>query len=52
MTDLVLQSLWATVTGPHTTEAHTPTACVLQLEKPLEWEAHGPQGRAAPAHRN
>ena len=26
-----------------TTEADTPTACVLQQEKPLQWEAWAPQ---------
>ena len=26
-----------------TTEACVPRACVLQQEKPLQWEAHAPQ---------
>ena len=28
-----------------TTEANTPTACVMQQEKPLQWEAWAPQQR-------
>ena len=35
-----------------TTEAHAPRARALQQEKPLQWEAHAPQWRVAPAHRN
>ena len=35
-----------------TTEARTPRARALQQEKPPQWEAHAPQQRVAPAHRN
>ena len=35
-----------------TTEARTPRAHAPQQEKPLQWEAHAPQRRVAPAHRN
>ena len=35
-----------------TTEARVPTARALQQEKPLQWEAHAPQRRVAPAHCN
>ena len=40
--------------SPHatTTEAHTPRARAPQQEKPPQWEAHAPQRRVAPAHRN
>ena len=32
-----------------TTEACAPRACAPQQEKPLQWEAHAPQQRVAPA---
>ena len=35
-----------------TTEACTPRAHALQQEKPRQREAHAPQRRMAPAHRN
>ena len=35
-----------------TTEACVPRACAPQQEKPLQWEAHAPQRRVAPARRN
>ena len=35
-----------------TTEAHVPRACVLQQEKPPQWEACALQQRAAPDRRN
>ena len=35
-----------------TTEACAPRARALQQEKPLQWEAHAPQWRVAPAHCN
>ena len=35
-----------------TTEAHVPRAPALQQNKPLQWEAHAPQRRVAPALRN
>ena len=36
--------------SPHATspEAHAPTACALQQEKPVQWEARAPQCRVAP----
>ena len=40
-------SPWAT-----TTEAHAPRARAPQQEKPLQWEAHAPQQRVAPARHN
>ena len=40
--------------SPHatTTEAHMPRAHAPQKEKPLQWEAHTPQWRVAPARRD
>ena len=40
--------------SPHaaTTEALMPRARALQQEKPLQWEAHAPQRRVAPARHN
>ena len=35
-----------------TIEARMPRACAPQQEKPPQWEAHTPQQRVAPAHRN
>ena len=35
-----------------TTEALVPRAHAPQQEKPLQWEAHAPQRRVAPAHCN
>ena len=35
-----------------TTEACAPRARAPQQEKPPQWEAHAPQQRVAPAHRN
>ena len=35
-----------------TTEAQAPRACAPQQKKTLQWEAHTPQQRVAPAHRN
>ena len=35
-----------------TTEACVPRTRAPQQEKPLQWEACAPQGRAAPAHHN
>ena len=35
-----------------TPEAQALTAHALQQEKPPQWEAHAPQRRVAPAHRN
>ena len=35
-----------------TTEACTPRARAPQQEKPPQWEAHAPQWRVTPAHRN
>ena len=35
-----------------TTEACAPKACAPQQEKPPQWEAHTPQWRVVPAHRN
>ena len=35
-----------------TTEAHVPRARAPQQEKPLQWEAHAPQRRVAPARHN
>ena len=35
-----------------TTEARAPRAHAPQQEKPPQWEAHAPQRRVAPAHRN
>ena len=32
--------------------AYVPRSCALQQGKPLQWEAHPPQQRAAPAHHN
>ena len=42
-----LLSLHATAT-----EAHAHRACAPQQEKPLQWVAHAPQQRVAPAYRN
>ena len=36
----------------HNYWARTPTAHALQHEKPPQEEAHAPQRRVAPAHRN
>ena len=35
-----------------TTEARVPRARAPQQKKPPQWEAHAPQRRVAPAHRN
>ena len=45
-TELSLWSPWAA-----TTEAHTPIACALQREKPLQWEAREPQLEKAPTQQ-
>ena len=42
-----LLSLWAA-----TTEACVPRAYALQQEKPLQWGAHAPPRRVAPARHN
>ena len=51
------QSSWAR--GPQllslcatTAEAHAPGARAPQWERPLQWEAHAPQQRVAPASRS
>ena len=46
-TEPILEIPWAT-----TTEARVPRAYAPQQEKPLQWEACVPQGRAAPTHGN
>ena len=46
-TEPVLWSLQATITEAHAPRAHAP-----QQEKPLQWKAHAPQRRVAPAHHN
>ena len=45
---------WACALEPpcQTTETRAPRAHAVQQEKPLQWEAHAPQQRVAPAHRN
>ena len=42
----------ATKLSATTTEAHVPRARAPPQEKPRQWEAHTPQQRVAPAHRN
>ena len=50
----VRHNYWACALEPLSNNywARAPRAHAPQQEKPLQWEAHAPQRRAAPARRN